>query len=114
MYKIKDRLKEALDIRGMLPVDLARKSGINKGTISRYLKGEIIPKQSKIFELARALNVSPAWLFGYDVPMEGSSEDMTANVEIDTTRLTKSNLDRLLAYYQALIDSQGGEHNGDT
>ncbi len=113
MYKIKDRLKEALEIRKMLPVELARRSGINKGTISRYLKGEIIPKQSKIAELARALNVSPAWLLGYDTPMESDNVEMNEKIEVDTSKLTKQNLDRLLAYYQALIDSQEG-NNGNT
>lgn len=113
MYKIKDRLKEALAVRNMRPIDLAIKSGINKGTISRYLKGEIIPKQSKIMELARALNVSPAWLLGYETPMEGGADDIEIRPEIDTSKLTNANLSRLLAYYQALIDSQE-DNNGNT
>lgn len=110
MYKIMDRLREALEVRNMLPVELARKSGINKGTISRYLKGEIIPKQSKIVELARALNVSPAWLLGYDTPMDSDDVTMETKNEIDITKLTNANLARLLAYYQALVDSQEDSH----
>ena len=101
---------EALEVRNMLPVELARKSGINKGTISRYLKGEIIPKQSKIVELARALNVSPAWLLGYDTPMDSDDVTMETKNEIDITKLTNANLARLLAYYQALVDSQEDSH----
>ena len=99
MEEIKDRLAEALRIRGLLPVELAKQSGINKGTISRYLKGTVVPKQSAIGEMAVALRVSPAWLLGYDVPMEDTV------IELD--KLSKNNRERLVAYYQALIDSQG-------
>lgn len=103
MVDIRERIKEALDLRGMMPIDLARKSGINKGSISKYLKGDVIPKQSAIGAMAKALDVLPSWLMGYDVPMEA----VTPKVEkIDTSKLTKANLDRLEAYYQALLDSQ--------
>ena len=103
MVDIRERIKEALDLRGMMPIDLARKSGINKGSISKYLKGEVIPKQSAIGAMAKALDVLPSWLMGYDVPMEAVTP---AAEQIDTSKLTKSNLERLKIYYQALIDSQ--------
>ena len=103
MVDIRERIKEALDLRGMMPIDLARKSGINKGSISKYLKGEVIPKQSAIGAMAKALDVLPSWLMGYDVPMEAVAP---AAEQIDTSKLTKANLERLKIYYQALIDSQ--------
>ena len=99
MDQIKDRIKEALNLRGMMPIDLARKSGINKGSISKYINGDVIPKQSAIGIMANALQVSPSWLMGYDVPLETN--------EIDTSKLTQANFDRLQSYYQALLDSQG-------
>lgn len=101
MEEIKDRLKMALDERNMLSVELARRSGINKGTISRYLRGEVIPKQNAIGAMAEALNVSPAWLMGYDLTMDGKKK-----VEIDISKLTELNQAKLIAYYQALVDSQ--------
>jgi len=70
MVEIKERLKEALIKRDMTASDLAKKSGINKGSISKYLRGDILPKQSAIDAMARALYVLPSWLMGYDVPME--------------------------------------------
>ena len=103
MVDIRERIKEALDLRGMMPIDLARKSGINKGSISKYLKGEVTPKQSAIGAMAEALHVLPSWLMGYDVPMEAVLPEPEL---IDTSKLTESNLRRLEAYYQALIDSQ--------
>lgn len=38
--------------------------------ISRYIKGDWEGKQSAVYELAKALGVTEAWLMGYDVPME--------------------------------------------
>lgn len=64
------RLREGLDLRGMKQIELATRSGISKYSISHYLKGDWEGKQDAVYELARALNVSEAWLMGYDVPAE--------------------------------------------
>lgn len=104
MEDIRERIKKALEVREMMPVDLARKSGINKGSISKYLKGDVIPKQSAIGAMAEALHVLPSWLMGYDVPMEAVTPEVTT---IDISKLSEENKKRLEAYYQALIDSQG-------
>jgi transcriptional regulator with XRE-family HTH domain len=63
------RLKEAMYGAGKTPADLARETGLNKSTLSRYLSGAIEPKQNAIAKLASSLNVSEMWLWGYDVPM---------------------------------------------
>ena len=92
MVDIRERIKEALDLRGMMPIDLSRASGINKGSISKYLRGDVIPKQSAIGAMSEALHVSPSWLMGYDVPME----DIIPEIEtIDTSKLTETNMKRL-------------------
>jgi len=106
MVDIRERIKEALDIRGMMPIDLSRASGINKGSISKYLRGDVIPKQSAIGAMSEALHVSPSWLMGYDVPMDSIIPEIEM---IDTSKLTETNLKRLEAYYQALLDSQDGK-----
>lgn len=103
MEEIKDRLKKALEVRQLMPAELAKKSGIDKGSISRYLKGDYLPKQNKIGAMAEVLNVSPSWLMGYDVTMEGN----LIQSEIQVDKLSPENQTRLLAYYQALVDSQG-------
>ena len=106
MVDIRERIKEALDLRGMMPIDLSRASGINKGSISKYLRGDVIPKQSAIGAMSEALHVSPSWLMGYDVPMEDNIPEIET---IDTSKLTETNMKRLEAYYQALLDSQDGK-----
>lgn len=45
---------------------------MNKSDISQYCSGKTEPNQDKLFVLGKALNVSEAWLMGYDVPMESS------------------------------------------
>lgn len=69
----KDRLKEAMQDAGKKQADLVRDTGLNRGTISRYLSGEVEPRQDAAYKLALALNVSETWLWGYDVPKERSS-----------------------------------------
>lgn len=66
----KDRIKEAMKKAGIKQVELAEIAGLSKSAISRYLSGEYEPKQVPIYKMAKALNVSEAWLWGYDVPME--------------------------------------------
>ena len=75
------RLREALDARGMKQVELAEKSQISKSSISRYLKGDWEGKQSAVYALAKALGVTEAWLMGYDVPMEESTSVLPADAE---------------------------------
>ena len=64
------RLREGLTLRGMKQIELATLSGISKYSISHYLKGDWEGKQDAVYELARVLDVSEAWLMGYDVPPE--------------------------------------------
>ncbi len=68
----KDRLKEAMKEADKKQIDLARETGLNRGTISRYLSGEVEPRQDAAYKLALALDVSETWLWGYDVPKERS------------------------------------------
>ena len=69
------RLSAALHIRGMKQVELCSITGIPKSAMSQYIKGTFEPKPDRIEARARALNVSEAWLMGYDgVSMERRDE----------------------------------------
>ena len=54
----------------MSQAEVAKATGMSHSTISRYLSGKMEPKQKAISLLARALNVTEMWLWGYDVPQE--------------------------------------------
>lgn len=64
------RIAAALIIRGMKQSDLCRIAGVPKSSLSLYLSGAYEPKQDRIYMMAKALDVSEAWLLGYNVPME--------------------------------------------
>lgn len=64
MAIFKDRLKEVMQLRGKRLIDLSEETGISKGTISKYLKGDMIAKQDSIFLMSKALNVNPIYLMG--------------------------------------------------
>lgn len=75
MYKEKvescsKRIAEALKIKGMKQYELCKLANVPKSSLSLYLSGAYEPKQDRVYDMARVLNVSEAWLMGYDVPME--------------------------------------------
>lgn len=69
-----DRLQEAMNARGLRAVDIVEKTGIPKGTISYYISGKTEPKSDRLYILAQALDVSEAWLLGYEVPMSRTDD----------------------------------------
>lgn len=75
--ELKNRLKKALSIRNMKPIELSEKTGIPKSAISQYMSGYTKPKQDRIYYISKALNINEAWLMGYDVPMEKQSSTHT-------------------------------------
>lgn len=64
------RLRKALDIKGMSQADLVKITGIGKSTISQYLSGLYVAKQENVNKISLALNVSPSWLMGLTDTME--------------------------------------------
>lgn len=69
-----ERLTQALDQRGLSAADLSRATGVSEGTISCYKKGKYQAKQNRVYDFAKVLRVDPAWLMGYDVPMEPAAQ----------------------------------------
>lgn len=69
-----ERLREAMDAAGKKQLDLAKATELSHSTISRYLSGQMEPKQKAISRLAIVLGVSEMWLWGYDVPMSRTPE----------------------------------------
>lgn len=47
---------------------------LEKNDLSQYVSGKVEPGQKKLAILAKALDVNPVWLMGYDVPLESQSE----------------------------------------
>ena len=76
------RLNQIISERHIRQIDIiesakpfSEKYGVklNKNDLSQYVNGKNEPGQEKLTILGLALNVSEAWLMGYDVPMERTS-----------------------------------------
>lgn len=64
---------------------------MNKSDLSQYVSGKVEPSQEKLVVLGMALNVSEAWLMGFDVPME-------------RTVSPKESSPKIMQYYDQLND----------
>lgn len=95
-----ERFKEAFQGRSV--TDFANQVGVSKQTISAYLNGTRKPKRIVAETIARHLNVSPAWLFGYDVAMDAPTTNDDSGRTAEFVKL----FSQLTAEQQHLIISQ--------
>ena len=96
-----DRIKEAMELRDMRQADLVEKTGISKGALSSYISGRYVPKQNNVYLIAKALDVSEAWLMGADVPMQ--------RIESPTlTRRDARDIEKILEQTREQLTSQEG------
>lgn len=58
------RLSRAIFYKDIKPIDVSKRSGINKSQISRYISGETRPSVANAAKIAAALGVSTDWLLG--------------------------------------------------
>lgn len=70
------RLRQIMQDRGLKQIDIVRlcapyaKSygiSMSRSAISQYVSGRVVPAQRALSVLGKALNVSEAWLMGFDV-----------------------------------------------
>ena len=96
-----ERIATALAIRNMKQSELCEITKIPKSAISQYISGAFEPKQDRIYLIARALNVSDAWLMGYDVPM-----DRDKKVSPEKLQLTEGEKKWLELYHSISDDTK--------
>lgn len=71
-----NRLKEAMEAAGKRPVDVCNATGLDKGALSHYMKGNYEPKQDAVYKIAKYLGVSEMWLWGYDCKKDRSEDQL--------------------------------------
>ena len=91
--ELKDRLNMAMKLRGIRAVDLVERTGVPKGAISYYLAGRSQPKADRLHDIAKALDVSEAWLLGYDVPMARTAEQKKNDDMVRVVAKLRNDLD---------------------
>ena len=67
-----ERLELALKNKNMKNSVLAYRLGVDRSYITNYIKGKYSARPEMIDKIAQILNVSAAWLSGFDVPMQDS------------------------------------------
>lgn len=90
-----NRIKIAMEKASKKQADIVKETGINRSAISRYLSGEYEPKQGAIHKLAKCLNVSEMWLWGYECPIERTKEQKNNDVIADVVVRLRSDEDFL-------------------
>lgn len=90
-----NRMQELLDIKQITKAELSRKTGISRSSITRYVKGDWEGKQDSVYRIAEVMNVSEAWLMGYDVPMQ--------RTQIRDSNKIKGRLDSIPLEIQVLV-----------
>ena len=87
-----DRLKQLMNERKLKQVDILNLSlpyckkyniKMNKSDISQYVSGKVEPSQEKLVVLGMALNVSGAWLMGFDVSPIRKDNSKEAEKDVD-------------------------------
>lgn len=67
------RLKELMETFGISQSELCEKTKLNKSVISLYVNGKRDPRQDNLALISETFNINPAWLMGFDVPMENKT-----------------------------------------
>ena len=99
-----------MTIKNINQADLCQRTGIPKSSMSMYLSGERSPRQNRLSQIAENLNISEAWLMGYDVPMEitDSLDDKSLSVKDK-----RDILDILSSTKAELLSQEGLMFDGD-
>ena len=101
-----ERLNIAMKRYDITINELSRRTGINVGTISHYKNATYEPRQTNIYLIAKALNVSPGWLLGFD------SDDLERRATLESLvqdmwqKLTPEQQMEVVRYMSSLI----GDH----
>ena len=120
------RLKEIMQERNLTQTDIISLTkpyskmldvNISKANMSMYVSGKVTPAQDKLYILGRALNVSEAWLMGFDVPKERPKrpepvspvEHYLIEIEEIAQNMNESQLSRLAEYARLLKNFKGGD-----
>lgn len=100
------RLKYAIKIKDVRPVDISKVTGISKTNLSCYMSGKYEAKQDGVEILAKVLDVNPVWLMGYDVPMDRNYEKDKI-IEINVINLnTNEVIEKIPFVYRTDIETQ--------
>lgn len=94
----KDRFNEILNDKNTSMADVAKITGISRSSLSEYAKGKFVPKQDKVYLISKALDVSPAWLMGFDVDIDNHKKN-------EVTFVGRANVMRTYRYIDSKVSA---------
>lgn len=109
-----ERLKEVMKEQHLKQIDILEKSKVyckkynmklSKTDLSQYVSGKVTPGQDKLFILSLVLNVSEAWLMGYDVPKEKPNIKNKEGADDKIMTVLKKRKD-IMAIVNLLVDNE--------
>ena len=116
-YNTALRLQQWMDENDATQADILRRCehysekyniDISKSLLSLYVTGKNEPGQKRLFILSKALNVSPAWLMGYDVPRDPEPDIQEEKNELKMLLydLNKEGREKLMDYARDLAGNE--------
>ena len=104
-------LKQIDIVRMAEPYCRQYRQKLGRNDVSQFVSGKVNPGQWKLTILGLALNVSEAWLMGYDVPMTrdsivGSEHVFSSNAPPVPFSLTEGETALLALFHQVPEDKQ--------
>jgi len=81
---------------------------ISRSLLSYYVSGKAEPGNKRLFILSKALDVSPVWLMGFDVPQspEPDLQEEKNELKILLYNLNKEGRDKLMDYARDLAGNE--------
>ena len=95
MSQFHEQLQKIMKEKGITQSELCKRTGIPKSAMSQYISGAFKPKQKRTYLIAKALNVSEAWLIGMENAEQERREPQQINQDI---RLKKKKKEVIIAY----------------
>lgn len=109
------RLAKALRRKEYTQIRLAEEAGLSKGMVSLYLAAKSMPESERIAVIAQKLNVSPAWLMGAKVEMDGTavvSKNEDAKWLMDKiSKATEQDAAMMRRLYEAITHERDGSED---
>ena len=106
------RLNEFMQKNGLKQIDIINRAKpfcseygvkLSKSDLSQYVSGKVEPGQNKLYILARALNVSEAWLMGYEVK-NATNKNEAQNIQTNS-EVKDEILSMLIRNYEKMTES---------
>lgn len=106
------RLNEFMQKNGLKQIDIINLAKpfcseygvkLSKSDLSQYVSGKVEPGQNKLYILARALNVSEAWLMGYEVK-NAANKNESQNIQT-SSEVKDEILSMLIRNYEKMTES---------